>query len=100
VVAKLLYIAQRAHPDIALAITILSTRVAQSTVENEKKLIQVLQFLRGSLDDELILSANMLRELTTWVDALYAVHGNMRSHTGDVKQWDEAFFIHGQSNRR
>mmetsp|Transcript_17522 Transcript_17522/g.26815 ORF Transcript_17522/g.26815 Transcript_17522/m.26815 type:complete len:107 (-) Transcript_17522:359-679(-) len=53
VIAKLLYVAQLARPDIVLSVTFLNIRVTRST-EDKKKLIRILQFLKGTMDDELI----------------------------------------------
>jgi hypothetical protein len=36
----------------------------------------------GTLDMPLILRADSLAKLKSWVDAAYAVHDNMKSHTG------------------
>ena len=37
---------------------------------------------KNTLDDKRIIGANGLSSLQTWIDAAYAVHPNMRSHTG------------------
>jgi len=44
----------------------------------------VLEYLHGTLDDILILGADDIEKMTTWVDASYAVHQDMKSHTGGV----------------
>jgi len=82
IVAKLLYVTQRARVDILLAIAFLCTRVADPDVQDWKKLKRVLQYLRGTLDDVMRLGADSLFEMKTWVDASYAVHPDMKSHTG------------------
>jgi len=79
---KLLYVAQRARPDILLPITFLCTRVSKSNVKDWEKLKRVLQYLRGTLDLALILRADDIVKMKTWVDASYAVHADMKSHTG------------------
>jgi hypothetical protein len=40
--------------------------------------------VKGTLDLMLTLGADNLRKLRTWVDASYAVHSDMRSHTGGI----------------
>jgi len=47
-----------------------------------KKLIRLLQYFNGTLDMPLILGADSLTESKSWVDAAYAVHDDMKSHTG------------------
>jgi hypothetical protein len=84
VVAKLLYISKRGRVDIQLAIAYLCTRVSCCTEGDWLKLKRVLQYLNGTLDDCLILGADCLTVLKTWVDAAYGVHQDMKSHTGGV----------------
>ena len=82
VVAKLLYLSKRGRSDIQLAIAFLTTRVSRSTVQDLSKLRRVLQYLNGTKDLFLTLGADSLERLKTWVDAAYAVHTDMKSHTG------------------
>ena len=82
--AMLLYVTQRARSDVQLAVAFLCTRVSCSTEQDWKKLERLLQYLYGTLDLALILGADSLTVLKTWVDASYAVHGDMKSHTGGV----------------
>jgi len=60
IVAKLLYVSKRARTDAQLAIAFLCTRVSSSTEQDWKKLIRLLQYFNGT----------------------YAVHDDMKSHTG------------------
>ena len=55
ITCKLLYVAQRARPDILLPITFLCTQVSKSNVKDWGKLKRVLQYLGGTLDLVLIL---------------------------------------------
>jgi hypothetical protein len=82
VVAKLLYVSLRARMDILLPVIFLCTRVSCATVEDRLKLRRVLQYVKGSLDLKYTLGADDLRKFRSWVDASYAVHPDMRSHTG------------------
>ncbi len=43
-----------------------------------------MRYLRGTLTLPLSLEANDLNIMNSWVDASYAVHKDMRSHTGGV----------------
>jgi Reverse transcriptase (RNA-dependent DNA polymerase) len=86
VVAKLIYVGTRARTDILLALSFLCGRVTCPTQEDEKKLQRLLCYLQGtiSLSLPLIIGADSLSQFATWVDASFAVHPNMRSHTGGV----------------
>ena len=82
VVAKLLYVLHRGRPDIQLAVAFMCTRVSCSTMQDWLKLKRLLQYLNRTIDDVLILGADSLTKLMTWVDAAYGVHRDMKSHTG------------------
>jgi hypothetical protein len=82
IVAKLLFLCKRARPDILVAIAFLTSRTTCSDIDNWKKLRQTIQYLYGTQDITLTLSAQNLTVVKWCVDASYAVHPNMRSHTG------------------
>jgi hypothetical protein len=82
IVQKLLYLSHRGWPDIQLTISFLCTRVSRSTTQDWAKLKQLLQYLNDTNELRRILGADDLSVLQTWVDASYAVHEDMKSHTG------------------
>ena len=84
IVAKLLYVSQRCRLDIQLAIGFLCTRVSKTTQQDIRKLKRLLQYLYGTRDEKLTLGADTVMKMETWVDASYAVHHDMKSHTGGV----------------
>ncbi len=83
-VAKLLYVALRARMDILFAIGFLCTRVAGSTKQDQSKLRRVLEYVKGTIDLGYTLGADSMGKLRTWVDVSYAVHPDMKSHTGGI----------------
>jgi hypothetical protein len=102
VTAELLYVAIRARMDILLAVAVLTTRVSKCTIEDEKKLKRTLEYIKGTINLEYNLGADDLTKLRTWDDASYAVHLDMRSHTGGItsfgtrgiagKSWKQKLF--------
>ena len=84
IVCKLLYVGLRARSDILTALAFLTTRISQPTEYDHRKLRRLLEYLYGTLDMTLTLGADNLGTIYTWVDASYAVHGDMCSHTGGV----------------
>jgi hypothetical protein len=82
IVQKLLYLSHRGRPDIQLTISFLCTRVSKSTTQDWAKLKRLLQYLNDTIELRRILGADDLSVLRTRVDASYAVHENMKSHTG------------------
>ena len=81
-VAKTLFLCKRARPDLQTAVAFLTTRVREPTEDDNKKLIRMIQFIRASKEEYLTLSAKSLHTVRWWVDASYAVHPDMKSHTG------------------
>jgi len=75
-------VSKRARTDLQLAVAFLCTRVSCSTEKDWDKLVRLLQYLNGTLGLALILGADSLNANASWVYASYAVHDNMKSHTG------------------
>ena len=85
IVAKLLYVPIRARANIRLlTFGFLCSRVSKSTVQDQDKFRRLLEYINGTIDLVHTIGADDLGKLQTWVDAFYAVHLDMRSHTGDV----------------
>ena len=84
VVCKLLYVALCGQPDILLAVVFLASCVSKATLQDQMKLKRLLEYLYGTYDLPLILGADDIHTMYTFVDASYAVHKDMKSHTGGV----------------
>ncbi len=82
IVAKTLYASKRAGPDVSTAIAFLTTRVRAPDVNDWRKLSCPMEYLRMDRLCPLILSANGSGVLMWYVDASFAAHPNMCSHTG------------------
>ena len=81
-VMKLMWIEKRTRPDIETTVAFLSTRVSHPNITDWAKLKRLLQYLHTTIHLKRIIGADTLHLLYTWIDASYAVHPNMRSHTG------------------
>jgi Reverse transcriptase (RNA-dependent DNA polymerase) len=99
VVAQLLFLCKRARPDIQTAVAFLCTRVQYPDVDDYKKLVRVIKYLRKTKDMPLRLEAESLKIAKWWVDASYAVHPDMKSHTGGVFSLGKGG-IYGTSTRQ
>ena len=82
IIAKALYVTKRARPDISVAIAFLTTRVRQPDHDDWSKLEHLIKYLKGTRDLPLILGSDGTGVVKWYVDASFAVHPNMRSHTG------------------
>jgi hypothetical protein len=81
-VANTLYSTKRSRPDTCTAIAFLTTRVRAPDKDNCNKLVHLMRYIRGTCTMMLILSSNGSGVLKWWVNALFAVHPNMRGHLG------------------
>ena len=82
IVAKMLFVCKRGRPDVQVAIAFLSTRTTKSDDDDWRKLRRLMRYLKTTQNLTLTLKAEDLTVIKWWVDASYAVHDNMRSHTG------------------
>jgi hypothetical protein len=80
--AKLLFLCKRARPDIQTAVAFLTTRVREPDQDDYKKLTRVMRYLRRTIEIELTLEADDMHVIKWWIDGSFAVHPDMKSHTG------------------
>jgi hypothetical protein len=80
--AKLLYLAKRSRPEFLTLTSYLTSRVQCPTHSDNAKLKRGLRYLQGTKDMALSLSAQLPIQITAFVDASFAIHPEMRSHTG------------------
>ncbi len=84
VVAKVLYLAKRARPDLLTTISFLSSRVKDVRLEDIEKLNRMLRYIRGTKTLGLVLIADPNGKLVAYVDASFGVHilDDGKSQTG------------------
>ena len=82
VTQKLLYVAKWVQPDIETLLSFLTMRVTKSDTDDWEKLRRGLIFIKNTINDKKIIGAKTLSELYTWIDSAYAVHPNIKGHTG------------------
>ena len=82
IVMQLMYLAQRGRPDVRTAVSFLTTRVVSPDDNDWKKLGRTLKYLNSTVDMPLTLTADGSGIIRWWVDASFAVHEDMKSHTG------------------
>ena len=81
-VAKLLFVSKRGRPDIQVAIAFLTTRVTEPDEDDWQRLKRLMYYISSTIDIRLALSVDGFNSIKWWVDASYAVHPTIRSHTG------------------
>jgi hypothetical protein len=83
-IAKLLWAALRARPDLLTALSFLMSRVKNPNEDDLKKLVWVLRYLKHTIDLPLILSADDSHIVKLWVDASFGTRADLCSQTGGV----------------
>ena len=83
-VAKGLFLSKRSRPDIQMTIAFLCTRVREPTMEDWGKLHRVMDYLKRTKDECLVMKMDETGTIKWYIDVSYAVHPDMRSHTGAV----------------
>ena len=99
VVAKTLFLCKRARPDVQTAVAFLCTRVRAPDQDDYKKLTRMMQYLRATINMALTLEADNLHVIKWWADGSFAVHPDMRSHTGGCMTLGRGV-IYGTSRRQ
>ena len=99
-VAKLLYLAKRSRPDILTATSFLCTRVKGPDLDDYKKLNRCLNYLEGTQDMYLTLGTEDNYPINWWVDASFAIHQDMRSHTGATVSLGRGSIINKSSKQK
>ncbi len=100
IVAKTLCVTKRARPDTCAPIAFSTTRVREPDEDDWKKMAHPMRHVRGTRDVPLILSANGSHILKWWVDASFAVHPNLRGHTGGGLSLGRGFPIVGSTKHK
>ena len=83
-VARALFLSKRARPDIQPTVAFLCTRVKNPTIEDWGKLLRFMSYMKVTRDEVLTLRTDGTNRIRWWIDAAFAVHPDMRSHTGAV----------------
>jgi hypothetical protein len=91
IMAKGIYVTKRARPNISLSIGFLTTRVKGPDIDNWRKLCHLVEYFCSMCELPLILAADGTGVLSWYVDALLAVHPDMRGHTGGAMTMGTGF---------
>ena len=95
-----LYLSQRGRPDIRTAIAFLCGRLRSPDEDDYKKLIRMMQYLHGTKGMVLTLRASDEGIIRWWIDAPYAVHEDMKGHTGAALSLGKGVIYSGSWKQR
>ena len=80
--AQLLFVAQRGRPDLRTAISFLTKRVQSPDEDDYKKLVRLIKYIRRTKFLHMTIEATYLDQNHWFIDGAFAVHDDMKSHTG------------------
>ena len=83
IVARPLFLCNLSRPDLQTAVALLCTRVQNPDTDDYKKLSSTLKYLRTTAGLPLIVGMDGTNTVSWWVDGAFAIHNDMKSHTGD-----------------
>jgi hypothetical protein len=100
IVMQLLYLSQRARPDIRTAVSFLCKRTTKADTDDWKKLVRVMCYLNDTMDLKLRLRPNSTGEVRWWIDAAYGIHHDMKGHTGGTMSMGEGSIYSSSSSQK
>jgi hypothetical protein len=92
-VAKLLFVSKWAQPDIMTAVAFLCTGAKTPDNDEYKKLGKVMRYLRGTPNIGVTRQCDGGPIIKWWMDASFACHSNMQSHTGGIMTLGKRHYI-------
>ena len=86
ITAKSLFVSNRTRPDLNPTVPFLCTRTKNPSEDDWKKMLRMLKYVEATIELELRLQADEGEILICkwYPDAAFAVHADMKSHTGGV----------------
>jgi hypothetical protein len=79
---KGMFLCKHGHQDIQPAIAFMTMRVTDPNEGDWTKLVELMNFLKATEDDIPTMSADDTNTIKWHIDASFAVHMDMKSHTG------------------
>ena len=80
-VARFLYVAKRARPDLQVSVAFLYKRVKAPNIGDWKKLGRMVRYVCATIHISIILGSDGSGNMVWSIDASFAVHMDMKSHT-------------------
>ena len=98
--AQLLFVAQRGRPDLRTAISFLTKRVQSPDEDDYKKLVRLIKYIRRTKFLRLTIEATYLDQNHWFIDGAFAVHTDMKSHTGAYMTFGKGMLDGSSSGQR
>ena len=98
--AKALFSCKRSRPDFQVPVAFLTTRVRAPTAQDWRKLKRLIGYIRATIGLPLILMIDNLGRFLIYIDGSFAVHVDMRSHTGMVATLGKGAVLSSSSKQK
>jgi hypothetical protein len=79
-----MFLCKQARQDVLPGIVYLATRVKEPNNSNRKKLVRLMNYLQATKTNIAKMSADNTQTIKSYVNLSFAVHKDMRSHTGAI----------------
>ena len=99
-VMKGMFLCKRARQDIHPVVTFLSARTTKPTEQDWLKLIRMMNFPKRTPHDILRLEMDDSNFIAWLIDAAFAVHYDMSSHTGALMSLGEGSIMSGSTKQK
>jgi hypothetical protein len=97
-VMKGMFLCKRARQDLLPGIVFFATRVKDPNQQDYIKLVKLMNYLKATEDDIPKMSADDSQTIKWYVDSSFAVHRDMRSHTGAIMTLGKGAIISDSTN--
>jgi hypothetical protein len=95
-----MFLCKHGQSDIQPAISFLASRVTEPNECDWKKRLRVMVFLKTTREDLLVLKADDTQTLKWYIDAAFAVHGDMKSHTGSILSLGKGMIVSDSTKQK
>ena len=96
IVAQMLFVSQRGRPDLRTTVSFLTKQVKAPDEDDWKNLARAVKYMRKTKFLRLKIEATYLDQNHWFIDGAFAVHDDMKSHTGAYMTFDKGI-IDGSS---
>ena len=100
IVARFLYVDKRARSDLQVVVAFLCKRVECPNIDDWKELGRLVQYVRATIHLPLILGSDGTGNMVWSINASFAVHIDMKSHTGHCLTLGTGSPISGSSRQK
>ena len=100
ITAQLLFVCQRGRPDLRTAVSFLTKRVQSPDEDDYKKLARAIKYVRRTKFLRMRIKATYLDQNHWFIDGAFAVHDDMKGHTGGYMTFGQGMIDGASSGQK